>query len=70
MAEEKEYEVKVTWQNGDFFKMAEKTPGHDWITVVRSEENTNIAVIAGQLQAICIAQFNENVHNALEEMKK
>jgi len=66
----KEYEVKVTWENNNFFKMQEKVPGGDWITVVHSEENTNIAVIAGQLQSLCVAQFNENITLALEDMKK
>lgn len=70
MPEQKEYEVKVTWENNNFFKMEEKVPGGDWLTIVFSEENTNVSVIAGQLLGLCVAQFNENISKALEEMKK
>ena len=64
----KELEVKITWEDNNFFKMEKKPEGGDWITVVEIEENAHIAAIAGNLKGLCMADFNAHLDAIMAEM--
>lgn len=66
---EQEYEVKITWENDNFFKMEEKEPGGSWITIVQVNENTHIKEITSQLSALCKSNFAVHLDLAIKEME-
>ncbi|MCK5640568.1 MAG: hypothetical protein KAJ19_07220 [Gammaproteobacteria bacterium] len=39
MAEKKELEIKIEWQNDAFFEMTAKEPQKEWREVIRFQEN-------------------------------
>ena len=64
-----ELEIKITWENNNFFKMEKKTDGHGWLTVVSIEENAHISAIAGSLKALCMADFDTHLEEIMNEMR-
>lgn len=64
-----ELEIKLTWENNNFFKMEKKPEGGEWIKVVEIQENAHIATIAGNLQALCMADFNAHLDAIMKEMQ-
>ena len=63
-----EIEIKLTWENNNFFKM-EKNTGAGWMTVVEIKENAHIANIAGHLKNLCIADFTAHLDAIMKEMR-
>jgi len=71
MAEQKEIEITLDWQNGDHFKMLAKLENSDEkVTVVEMEENGHLATLWGHLEQICITFFRENLAKIGKEMKR
>ncbi|KKL70106.1 hypothetical protein LCGC14_2108210 [marine sediment metagenome] len=64
-----ELEIKITWENNNFFKMEKKVGSEPWLTVVEIEENAHIAAIAGNLQGLCMADFNAHLDDIMTEMR-
>jgi len=64
-----ELEIKITWNNNEFFKMEKKEDGGSWITVVEIEENAHISAIVGSLKGLCMADFNAHLDSIMNEMQ-
>jgi len=65
----KELEFKITWENGNFFKMEEKSGGGDWITTQYMEENSKIKSLTNLVQKLCSKSFNEHLADIMREME-
>lgn len=66
---EKELEIKVRWENNNFFEMGAKEPGSEWITVVKIDENSTIKGIWGEVDRICHNYFTYHLNEIGKEMK-
>ena len=68
--EEKEIEIKLKWKNSDYFEMTQKVEAQEWNTVVKVEENGQIASIWDKVSDICKIDFQSHIGTIGEEMKK
>lgn len=65
-----EFEVKLQWENGNYFSMVTKDEGGEWITDIKVEENGAIADIWSGVQSACLTRFNNKVSSIGKEMKE
>jgi len=72
MAEEKELEIKIKWQNAAYYEMkakCEHCEDEDFITIVKVDENTNMARIWPNVEAICQDYFESHMRDIGTEMR-
>ena len=63
-----EFEIKLEWENGNYFSMATKEEGGEWVTDIKVEENGSISSLWPGAQSACITRFNNKVSSIGKEM--
>jgi len=66
---EKQRTIKFKWENGKYFEMTEKEGDGETLTIIRVEENSNIAALWGNIAAICTNYLMKVIKVAGDEMK-
>jgi hypothetical protein len=63
-------ELKISWENGEEFKMETQLDGGGWMTIVEMEENGCISTLWDNgVESACKAFFNTTIQNIGAEMK-
>lgn len=66
---EKQVEIELNWENGNYFEMKLKPDDGDWLQVVRVDEQGNIATIWPKVEQICLLAFAKKCAEIGEEMR-
>lgn len=64
-----EIQLKITWENNDFFQMTHKKDAGAVTQVVRMEENGQIKELWGYMASACKEFFSTTIDNIGKEMK-
>ena len=66
---EQERLIKLTWENGVKFEMDSKLGADPYKTVVKMDEDGDIASLWGVLQKVCETSFKLTMNGIGDEMK-
>jgi len=66
---EKQRTIKFKWENGKYFEMTEREGDGETLTIIRVEENSNIAALWDSITKICADYLAMIVKNIGDEMK-
>ncbi len=66
---ERKIEYKLSWTNGESFKLERRTDEGDWYKIVEVEENTHFSEISSALCILCMADIRKSVDTAIKEME-
>ncbi len=64
-----EVEIKITWENDNFFKMTQKHNGGDIHVVIEVNENAHIESVWGDIANICRKYLNSELNTIGKQMK-
>ncbi|KKL71580.1 hypothetical protein LCGC14_2093510 [marine sediment metagenome] len=64
-----EIEIMLKWENGVSFEMTEKEDDGAVVSIIKVEENANIASIWPHIREVCKAQIEGYLNRVGDEMK-
>lgn len=70
MADQKEVEIKIKWQDDAFFEMTTKRDAGDVKQIVRIEENGCLEAFWPHISNICKDYISKLLHDIGDEMEK
>lgn len=63
-----ELEVKFRWENDNFFEMTRKVDAEDVQTIIKAEEQGNLASLWPHIEKICIGTITQDMKTIGEKM--